>query len=211
MEAGDVLVIEPNDFNSPVRFQADQTVQQDGTIDLGSYGTMNVAGMTASEIQMQLEKNITAYETKNREAGVVLASFQGNSKPENSEFGVSVRLINQESGNIYVMGDVNAPGSYPISGSETVLDAIISAGGLSSNANEHKIILTRPQLGKGPRIILPVCYQQILQLGDVSTNYQLQPGDRIYVPSMTILEDVRQSLQWRNEKSCPHCSEYSTR
>ncbi len=44
MEAGDVLVIEPNDFNSPIRFQADQTVQQDGTIDLGSYGTMNVAG-----------------------------------------------------------------------------------------------------------------------------------------------------------------------
>ena len=44
-----------------------------------------------------------------------------------------------------MMGEVNAPGSYPIVGSETVLDALITAGGLSDRANDHKIILTRPQ------------------------------------------------------------------
>ena len=203
IEAGDMLVIEPNDFNSAIRFQSDQTVQQDGTIDLGSYGVMSVAGMSTAEIQTQVESNIISREARKREPGVITASFQSGGASDVSESGVSVRLVSQESGNVYVMGEVNAPGSYPITGSETVLDAIISAGGLATNSNEFKIILTRPQLGSGPRIVLPVLYQDILQLGDVSTNYQLQPGDRVYVPSMTVLEDVRQSLQWKKEDRYP--------
>jgi len=38
--------------------------------------------------------------------------------------------------------------------------------------------------------VLPVCYRQIVQLGDTTTNYQLQPGDRIYVPAMSIWEQL---------------------
>lgn len=211
MEAGDVIVIEPNDFNGPVRLQSDQTVQQDGTIDLGSYGRVYVAGHSTFEIQQKVEQSIKQVEFAKRERRIALATYNGTppTPEEDVDLGVTVRLVNQESSNIYVMGEVNAPGSYPIDGNETVLDALISAGGLTGNSNDHKIILTRPQLGGAPRVILPVCYQQILQLGDVSTNYQLQPGDRIYVPSMTIWEDIRLSLQWNNEKSCPHCFDYS--
>jgi polysaccharide export outer membrane protein len=108
---------------------------------------------------------------------------------------------------VYVLGEANAPGSYPLVGRETVLDAIIAAGGLTDRANEHKIILTRPASPDEPRKILPICYQQIVQLGDTSTNFQVQPGDRIYVPSLTILEDIRQSIQIK-EKSCPHCKDF---
>ena len=214
VEAGDVLVIEPNDFNSPVRLPGDQTVQQDGTIELGSYGRLQVAGLSAEEIQDQVGELVARHEIAKRQTKIELASHKsgtaGNAA-EPADYGVTVRLVNTESGLFYVMGEVNAPGSYPLVGHETVLDAIIAAGGLSDRANDHKIILTRPQLAGRPRAILPVCYQQILQLGDVSTNYQLQPGDRIYVPSMTLIEDCKQSLQWHNEKSCPHCSDYSKR
>ena len=35
----------------------------------------------------------------------------------------------------------------------------------------------------GCRVVLPICYDNIVQLGDTSTNYQLAPGDRIFVPS----------------------------
>ena len=38
--------------------------------------------------------------------------------------------------------------------------------------------------------MLPVCYRQIVQLGDTTTNYQLQPGDRIYVPGQTLWEQL---------------------
>ena len=211
VEAGDVLVIEPNDFNSPVRLSGDQTVQQDGTIELGQYGRLQVMGKSAAEIQTQVTSIIEGIETRKFQANVALASYTpGQSRPQpTADYGVGVRLVNQDSALFYVMGEVNSPGSYPLVGHETVLDAIIAAGGLSDRSNDHKIIITRPQLPGEPRIILPVCFQQILQLGDVSTNYQLLPGDRIYVPSMTILEDAKQTLQWRNEKSCPHCRDYS--
>ena len=95
----------------------------------------------------------------------------------------------QDSALFYVMGEVNALGFYPLVGHETVLDALIAAGGLLDRANDHKIILIRPQYGGQPRVILPVCYQQVLQLSDVFTNYQLEPGDRIYVPSMTFANE----------------------
>lgn len=43
--------------------------------------------------------------------------------------------------------------------------------------------------------VLPVRYQQIIQMGEVSTNYQLLPGDRIYVPSLTRWQDIKQTLR----------------
>ena len=212
VEAGDVLVIEPNDFNSPIRLASDQTVQQDGTIELGTYGRLQVVGLPVEEIQGQVQQMITQHEARRRQTRFELAAHSAESTQEIAQdFGVTVRLVSQESGLFYVMGEVNAPGSYPLVGNETVLDAIIAAGGLSDRANDHQIILTRPQIGGQARVILPVCYQQILQLGDVSTNYQLQPGDRVYVPSLTFWEDVKQSVPWNNEKSCPHCRDYSKR
>jgi len=212
VEAGDVLVIEPNDFNSPVQMPSDHTVQQEGTIDLGSYGRMQVAGLTVPEIQQRVQFSVMRQETLRQQSRVGLASHNGQPpRPieESLDLGVAVRLVSQERGVVYVMGEVNAPGSYPIVGSETVLDALITAGGLSARANDHKIILTRPQAAGKPRFILPVCYQQILQLGDTSTNYQLQPGDRIYVPSLTLWEDIKQSARWRREQSCPQCQDYT--
>ena len=35
-----------------------------------------------------------------------------------------------------------------------------------------------------------MCYRQIVQLGDTTTNYQLQPGDRIYVPGKGFWENL---------------------
>ncbi len=212
VEAGDVLVIEPNDFNSPVQVPSDHTVQQDGTIDLGGYGRMQVAGLSVPEIQQRVQFAVMQRVATKRQSEIGLASHTAQTARETNDavdYGVTVRLVSQERGVVYVMGEVNAPGSYPIMGSETVLDLIIAAGGLSDRANDHKIILTRPQAAGRPRIILPVCYQQVLQLGDTSTNYQLQPGDRIYAPSLTLWEDIKQSTRRGRAKSCPQCQSYS--
>ncbi|QDV27062.1 polysaccharide biosynthesis/export family protein [Aureliella helgolandensis] len=211
VEAGDVLVIEPNDFNSPVQVPSDHTVQQDGTIDLGGYGRMQVVGLSVPDIQQQVQQSVLQQETAKRHAKIGLASHSsqaGREAEEAEDYGVTVRLVSQERGVVYVMGEVNAPGSYPIAGSETVLDALILAGGLSTRSNEHKVILTRPQPSGQERLILPVCYHQILQLGDTATNYQLQPGDRIYVPSLSIWEDIKQSVPWSAQRSCPQCRQY---
>lgn len=208
VEPGDVLVVEPADFDSPIRFPSDQTVQADGTIDLGQYGRVPAAGLTLDEIKQRAQTRVAAH-FDSRPRDVVQASYNGSaSKQAGIDTSISVRLLSDESSLVYILGEVNAPGSYPLSGRETVLDAIISAGGLTDRANEHKVILTRPASPNEARQIYPICYQQIVQLGDTSTNYQVKPGDRIYVPSLTLLEDVRQSLQIK-ERSCPHCQDFS--
>lgn len=119
---------------------------------------------------------------------------------------VSVRLINWESKRYYVLGEVNSPGAFPYSGHETVLDGILEAGGLNAGANRHQIIISRPTDCGSCKIVARVCYDQIVQHGDASTNYQLQPGDRIFVASLTLCEDIAQSLNIFNNHQCPRCA-----
>ena len=122
---------------------------------------------------------------------------------------IDVRLVNRESKKFYVAGEVNAPGSFPFTGEETVLDAVTAAGGLTEKASRWDIILSRPTPPNGCRIILAVNYWDILQLGDTTTNYKLLPGDRVYVPTRTLLENLcgggKKFWKWerRPQVSCP--------
>jgi protein involved in polysaccharide export with SLBB domain len=103
---------------------------------------------------------------------------------------LTVRLISRQSKVYYVIGAVNSPGSFQLNGRETVLDALMQAGGLTDNASRDNIILSRPSKPNCPRIVLPVCWKQIVQLGDTTTNYQIAPGDRVYVPTRGFMETM---------------------
>src|SRR5690606_5235638 len=107
-------------------------------------------------------------------------------KQHEEEATINVRLVNPQSKQFYVLGEVNSPGAYPLSGRETALDAIVTAGGLSNRAEPCKLILSRPTAPAGCRTVLPICYHQIVQSGDTSTNYQIMRGARIYVASRSI-------------------------
>lgn len=190
LEPGDALLIQPVDFDSPVRIPADQPILPDGVIELGIYGRPVVAGMTVPAVEAQVNQLVKAKEGK--------------------EYPITVRLVGRQSKVYYVLGEVNSPGSYPLSGRETVLDGIMAAGNLSRAAQEKKIILVRPTQPDGCREVLPVCYPQIIQLGDTSTNYQLRPGDRIYVPSKSTMESLFPSLSKTTAPCCkPHVPCYT--
>lgn len=120
---------------------------------------------------------------------------------------VAARLINWDSKKFYVLGEVNSPGSFVFSGNQTILDAIIEAGGINSRANKHQIIISRPSTCSDCRVVMKVCYDQIVQLGNASTNYQLQPGDRVFVPSLTFFDDVKQTLRGGRGVTCPRCAD----
>ena len=119
---------------------------------------------------------------------------------------ISVRLVTWDSKKIYVLGEVNSPGSFDYNGTHTVLDALIEAGGLTSGANEHKILVARPTTCNSCRIVMTVCYDQIVQLGDTTSNYQLMPGDRVFVPALTFCEDLKQSFGGNKNENCPRCA-----
>jgi protein involved in polysaccharide export with SLBB domain len=163
VEPGDALLVVPADLDSPARLPGDQPVLPDGTIRLGRYGPLLVAGQTLDQIEVAVN--------------ALVKSLTKNAGP------ITVRVVSRVSKVYYVLGEVNSPGSFPLQGRETVLDGILAAGGLTDRASHHDIILSRPTAPNDCRVVLPVCYRQIVQLGDTSTNYQLAPGDRIFVAS----------------------------
>ena len=154
LEPGDELLIEPVDFESSIRIPADQKVLVDGSVDLGEFGRPIVAGLTLEEAESLIQQRIA------------------NAAAEEVE--INVRLL-EPVHRYYVLGEVNSPGSFPLAGHETVLDAIVAAGGLTGNASPCKLLLARPTEQRSCRITLPICYREITQLGDSSTNYQLRP------------------------------------
>ena len=67
----------------------------------------------------------------------------------------------------------------PITGNETVLDAIAQTNGLSQ-VSSKKIWIARPT-PNGCDQILPVSWDAITRGATTATNYQILPGDRVYI------------------------------
>lgn len=197
VEPGDTLLIQPADLDSPVRLPGDQPVLPDGTVDLGRFGHPVVAGKTLP----QIETDVAAVIDAGLKAEAEKAKDKDKPAAPAGPVVVNVRLVGRASKVYYVVGEVNAAGVYPITGRETVLDGVFAGGNLTRNASTRNIILSRPTSPDGCRIVLPVCWDDIVQLADPSTNYQLMPGDRIYVPSKAPLEDYHA----RRKGECPPC------
>lgn len=180
VQAGDTLLVEPVSLDSTLRFPADQTVLPDGSIDLGRFGKLVVAGKTVEQIEAEVAAAVKAIEPT----------------PEQ----INVRLVNPQSAVYYVLGEVSSPGAFPLIGRETVLDGILEAGGLTDKASACNILLSRPSAPNGCRTVMPICYRHIVQLGDTTTNFQLMPGDRIFIAPRTLSEQLFSCLQ-----PCPCC------
>ncbi len=224
LEPGDSVLVEAARFDSPARFPGDQTIKPDGTINLGKYGELMIAGKTIGLVQAEVQSMVENYERNEWERtqaeeqsrrdaeqpGVEneLDGFIGESPQRQPEVGpIVARLVSWESKGYYVLGEVNSPGRFQLNGNETVLDAIVQAGDLTNRANYNKIIISRPTDPCGARIVLPVCYRQIVQLGDTSTNYQIRPGDRVFVATMTFCDDLKETFGnfGGADRPCPAC------
>jgi polysaccharide export outer membrane protein len=169
VEPGDGLLILPHDLESKIRLPADQTILADGTIDLSKYGRLYVAGKSVPEIE-----------------AFVQAIVKKAEKDEDVGF-IDVRLVNRTSKVYYVIGEVTTPGKFPLVGNETVLDGIMTAGGMTDRSSWRDVILVRP-IGDGTGMVLKVDIGAVIRLGTAATNYQLAPGDRIYVGSRHLLD-----------------------
>jgi protein involved in polysaccharide export with SLBB domain len=68
----------------------------------------------------------------------------------------------------------------PITGNETVLDAISQIGGMGY-ASSKRIWIARPTPQPEQVQILPVEWEEITAQASPETNYQLLPGDRLFI------------------------------
>jgi protein involved in polysaccharide export with SLBB domain len=69
---------------------------------------------------------------------------------------------------------------FPYTGNELVLDAIANTEGLPPYAS-YRMWVARPGKNTNKPIVLPVDWVDITAYAKPDTNYQLFPGDRVYV------------------------------
>jgi protein involved in polysaccharide export with SLBB domain len=141
-------------------------VRPDGTISLGTYGAVYVTGMTLKEARAAIEGHLSEF-------------------VQDPEISVDVFAYNSKV--YYVISDGGGSGEshvrLPITGNETVLDAVSQVGGLSG-VSSTKIWIARPTPAcTDCAQILPVDWPAIVRYGQTDTNYQLMPGDRLFIES----------------------------
>jgi len=168
IEPPDILLIESTQSlrDQPIRGQ--HLVRPDGTIGLGIYGSVYVAGMTLEQAQ----------------AAVVAQVSQRVQKLDARDLYVDVLAYNSKV--YYVITDGGGYGEqvfrFPITGNETVLDAISQIAGLPAVASKKRIWLARPIPGDCQNHqVFPIDWIGITQGAVTATNYQILPGDRVYV------------------------------
>ncbi len=157
-------------------------VRLDGTVALGFWGNVPVSGLTLDQAAEAIRRHVlqnpalTAFKTAPESVVVIIDVVAYNSK------------------RYYVIMDGGGPAAgeqmvaFPITGSETVMDALANVGGLSDVASKRNIWVARrtPHPGQ-PWQILPVDWVGMTQHGITTTNYQIMPGDRIYVKAQRLV------------------------
>ncbi|MHC5539457.1 polysaccharide biosynthesis/export family protein [Singulisphaera rosea] len=190
VEPPDLLLVEVLDALPARPISGERLVRPDGKISLGFYGEVYVAGLTTTEIKEKVVIHLREY-LSDEALGLTRFNEGDPNNPDDGEWvhvepnnsaTVFVDVVAYNSKAYYVQGDVAAPGRMPITGNETVLDAINYAGGLIATAAPQNIRLVRPAPpGACCEQVLPINLAAIISGGDPTTNYQLMPGDRIMV------------------------------
>jgi polysaccharide biosynthesis/export protein len=81
---------------------------------------------------------------------------------------------------VFITGQVEKPGPYPLNGSVTVLQLIATAGGLRDFADGKNISVIRVREGK--QSVFEFNYQELLKKRYLTQNIELAPGDTVVVP-----------------------------
>ncbi len=146
------------------RISGEHCVGPDGTVTLGVYGSVSVVGLTLEEVQFAIQEHLA---TRFASPEVSVSVYSYNSKV--------YYVITQGGG----LGDGLV--RLPFTGNETVLDAISQINGLSHVSSTRMWIARPSDTCDTDNTLLPIDWLAITQRGDVSTNYQLLPGDRLYI------------------------------
>lgn len=183
IEPPDLVLVEVLEALPGRPISGERLVRPDGKITLGFYGEIYVSGLTITEAKEKIILHLRKF-LNDEILGLISFDEEGQPievEPRDSDR-VFVDVVAYNSKAYYVLGDVGSPGRLPITGNETVLDAIYYAGGLIPTAATQNIRLVRPAPpGACCEQVLPVNMAAITQAGDATTNYQLMPGDRLYV------------------------------
>ena len=145
-------------------------VDNDGTFQYPMLGRVRALGLKPREIADYLKATLQAGYINNPQVAVEIADYRSRS--------------------IFVIGEVRAPGKYPMTGAMTLLEALAAAGSPTPAASTEVLIL-RPKTTTAGAALTPDQSDQAnvtrinlaaLQLGRLSENVAVEEGDTIFVP-----------------------------
>lgn len=132
------------------------SVTREGMILLPEAGAIAVSGLSFAEARKLIAETI-----------------------ERQRIGVKTAVTLSELRSIQVMlvGEVEQPGSYAVSGFSTLINALVSSGGIKRTGSLRNI-----QVKRGGKVIARMDLYRLLLSGDDSADVYLRQGDLIFVP-----------------------------
>jgi len=148
------------------------TVQIDpsGYISLPLAGEIKASGLTIRQLREEIRSRLAQY--------II-----------NPKVDVNVSALSSQ--NVYVLGEVNAPGSFTMNRNMVIWDAISSAEGFTEDASKEGVLLVRSENGVARVSMLNLDIQEIFENGEPLPDYRLRNRDLIYVPPSTIADIER--------------------
>jgi len=134
-------------------------VRPDGKISLPLINDVQAAGLTPTQLGMAITEKLRKFMAEPQVTVIVTA-------------------INSQ--RIYIVGEVNRAGAFPMLPNMTVLQALSSAGGFTQFADLKDIYVLRHQDGK--QVKFPFNYKDVIKGKSPEQNIFLKPGDTIVVP-----------------------------
>ena len=131
-------------------------VSRNGILNLPEIGPVTVAGIPFSEFRADINERVQE----------TLIGTQ-----------VSVTMGQLRTIRVFVLGDVNQPGSHVVSGLATISGALYRSGGVSEIGSLRNI-----QLKRNGNVVARLDLYDLLINGDTSGDVRLQPGDVVFVP-----------------------------
>lgn len=131
-------------------------VRPDGRISIPLAGEVSVAGKSTRVAQAEIRTLLLTYVTDPH---------------------VTVSIIEIHSRQVFITGQVQHPGAYPIVGEFNVLQLIASAGGLTPYARKKGIVI----LDSGNRQVSRFDYSSAVK-GNEKQTMMLHPGETVVVP-----------------------------
>lgn len=139
--------------------EVSQTVEvaEDGTIELPILGVVAAQGLTAEQLAAEMQAELQAKGVRRATVTVRVREFR-----------------------ISVLGAVGTPGLVTVPTGMTLLEVLVSAGGLADDAAGVVYVRRRGRLGLTDQV--GISTEDLLVRGDPSVNLPIMAGDLIQVP-----------------------------
>lgn len=173
--------------------KVDLTVSAQGTINAPFIGPVSVKGLSIRQLELAITEPLARDYFVNPQ--------------------VNIRVKEYHSLHYYISGAVKSPGMYEVSSNTSLMELLAKAGGVLPERGNVAYILRESVelieqkekiedfiLAKDP---IKIDLKKLLDLGDMSFNVMLRPGDVVYIPLEKTLDLAESKIYIEGEVKKP--------